>query len=427
MKRVFALLLALILAYVMPFSALAESNPNVSSEVDNSIQIITSDAFNSLFCTDNTARTTSTTPKIDSVIYNYTLTPLSDDSDQAFATLSFTMSINSQSYTVNTSGSVIAYPLSSGDKLWEGPLCGDISISGIPYNILVGFSKLESHPDVQATVTIQALHEANAIDPIAFTFGGDVLTIDIYEEITNRAQNLTVNCSSDAYSTTALSPRSTGSYKNVGGDFSEFNSKISFTGYGQHATAYFNSTNHLAIAVESYCQSIDNYYSRSGTTETSVSYFKTKITRNSSNDNSYIAAINFFDFNVSGTDSGSGSGLVAALFEDIMGQLGVSTSLASALLDKLNGKVTYERFGNLAYVSVEFGLSQNANFDDTGVGVPIVFLLQPTTSTVTGSSSYTFNTSMMYRTTYLPNGSTVVNTIFTRTYDTSRNINVTLN
>ena len=79
--------------------------------------------------------------------------------------------------------------------------------------------------------------------------------------------------------------------------------------------------------------------------------------------------------------------------------LGVPTNSLSLLLEELVGTVNRSVCTDDTIVSVEFGLLKEVNLDDLEVGLPIVFQLASSNiSQYEGNSSYTFTTSVTYKT-----------------------------
>jgi hypothetical protein len=83
-----------------------------------------------------------------------------------------------------------------------------------------------------------------------------------------------------------------------------------------------------------------------------------------------------------------------------MSLIGIPTSTISALLSSLKGSVSKDIYANNGTVTIKFGLTQYARFDNTG-GVPIVFQLAKSGS-LTGPTTYNGITKIKYRTEFIP-------------------------
>lgn len=388
------------------------------------MNLISGEDFQNVF--GPATRNANANPVIDNVSYNYSIAPHEDDPAFADVDMSYTMMINGQTYLINVAGVVDAYHLANGEILWEGLLRGGIVINGISYKVLTGFAKMDSETEIQVSVTIQASDDENSIEPIIFTFGNDVITMEIYEELAGNTQivsteNVFGELEEDVLSTTAA-----GTFTYLGYDYSNFDGGANISGYAQRSRGYFNSdTNQFAVTIKSYCDNVDDFFAVAGVSATTIKSFDIELIRNdgySTGSFSFIIGTEKYDFDV---DDLGKAVLIKPLFDDIMGLLGVPTSTISALLDGLKGSVEEDFHSNDTTVSVSFGLLQSADFDDSSVGIPIVFQLGRN-SGYTGNSSYTFVTSITYRTTYLPTGATTAGYIYTDGYDTSKTVSITL-
>lgn len=426
MKRLSAMLLVIVVVFSMTTTAFASETANMSSGTDTSVELIASESFQSVFDSPNTARNAEPEPVIDSVSYNYSLTPQQNNPLLAEVVLAFTMLIDSKTYPVYATGLVDAYQISDGDTLWEGLLRGRVEINETTYKVLVGFAKLDSSADIQVSVTIQALDNTDAIAPIIFMFGNNVINMEIYEELAEDTHKISTRNLSGELELEPASATSAGTFTYVGYDYAYFDGGANISGYAQRSRGYFNSdTNQFAVTIKSYCNNVDDFFAVGGFSVTTIKSFAIELVRDSGYSTgsfSYIIGTEKYDFDVG--DLGSAA-LIKPLFDDIMGLLGVPTSTISAIFDGLKGSVEEDFHANDTTVSVSFGLLQSANFDDSGVGVPIVFQLGRN-SGYTGNSSYTFVTSITYRTTYMPTGSTTAGYIYTDGYDTSKTVTITL-
>lgn len=414
-------MLSLILNFSTTAFAASYSGKTVDI-IDTSVEIITKDSLQDVFgFTDKT----NGEVLIDKVTYSYEFIP-TEDLSSAEVLLHFTIILGDREYNSTTTGTVDSYQLSSGEILWEGPLSGKIEINKTTFKVLAGFSKIDSCPDIQVSVTIQSESQDSAIEPVVFTFGEVVITMEIYQELANNTQEAFASFpESEEMNSVTASNASSFSY--IGYDYEYFDSGFNISGYSQRSRGYFNSgTNQFAVTLKSYCSNIENYFSTAGIAGATIKSFDIELIRNNYTTSSYswIAGTESYDFN-SG-NYGAGAVLLKPLFEDIMGILGVPTSTISSIFDGLKGSVEESFHTNDTTVSVSFGLLQDANFDNSSVGVPIVFQLSRNSNNYSGNSSYTFVTSITYRTVYIATGSSYPAYIYIDGYDTSKTVSVTL-
>ncbi len=417
------LALAMCLSLAAPAGAMEDATAWSDRCTDNA-WVFTPQEFAQLFSTDELA--TRSSNRVDSISYSYRMTKKPENS--LFADVEMHITLNGQ-YPITVLGTVNGYLLSNNDILWEGPLDGTVTINNISYSVIVGFAKLESDNKIQASMTIQAVDPASEIGLIIFTFGDTVVTKETYQLI----KNVKVSSEEMAVETeeeNILRNVRAGSYTSLGfvtTNFAQGSFPIPET--AQKATGFFDkSSNRLAVSIVSYTSNVDKYFKNLlgvGTlVETTIDSFSIELKRGSSTSNSYIAGIESFDFDI---DNNSGKNVsLNALFEDIMGILGVPTSTISAIFDGLKGSVEESHHTDNTKVSVNFDKYQHANFDNSAPGVPIVFQLAKSTSSSTGSSSYTFTTSIRYQTVLLEADGSQMNFIYINGINASKNVSVTL-
>ena len=411
MKKILAFVLSLAMVTSLSVPAFAVENmPAMSTggATDNSIDMITSSAFDEVFGAGNASRSVSDEATIDEISYTYTFEPQENNPTLADVSLSFTMIVGNQSYPINVSGTVDAYLLSSGDTLWEGLISGTTEIGTTPYKVLAGFSKLSSNTNIQVSVTLQAVNESDAIDPVVFTFGDEVITMQIHQELVGGTTKVSTESLSEDFIEASAVAASAGTFTYLNYDFEYFDSALDISGYAQRSRGYFNAdTNQFAVTLKSYGNNIENYFSLTGFASATIKEFTIELIRDSdytTGSYSWIAGTENYDFDVG--NYGSGAVLIQPLFEDIMGLLGVPTSTITAIFDGLKGSVEENFHTSDTSVTVSFGLLHGADFDDSGAGVPIVFQLTRNQNNYTGNSSYTFVTAITYRTVYLATGAT---------------------
>ena len=119
--------------------------------------------------------------EVERAAYTYELLDISNL--RAIVAMEIELKIGHDYYTTVVSGTVNAYILPSGDKLYEGPIDGNMIIGEDEYRITIGFTKVESNDDAMISVTIQ-----NDIDMVMLLFGDNVLkgeVLDFYYDIMN--------------------------------------------------------------------------------------------------------------------------------------------------------------------------------------------------------------------------------------------------
>ena len=391
-------------------------------QTNNYVSIVTPETFNQLFFPG--IKSTQATKEYKSIeaIYNYTLSILEDNPNKSNAKFNANLIINSNIVPINVTGILSAYHLSNGTTLWHGPLKGTTTINNNDYIVNVGFTKFDSNDTISASISIQSNNEKNIIDPILFSIGEDMISSEILSELRNQKSATTTNDIPSASRSSDELEYLTYKYANFARD--------NFSGIGQRARSYFSSqTNRFAVTYRSYCDNVDrnfqnnisiSYYSD----PTEISEFSISLQRGAltTEGASYIVGTESNDFSI------NNYGTVAAilpLFEDALGLLSVPTSTISALLGNLDGTVERTLFTDAASVSVAFGITDSANFDNLEEGIPIIFQLARSNQN-TGSSSYTFATNATYRTYISYNLNSVGNFYYTETYQASKPVTITL-
>ena len=105
---------------------------------------------------------------------------------EAEVSFEFDVRIDRKIYSGTANGSVLANELSTGKKLWEGPLEGTLRMDDAVYEILVGFSKQDQMQEIRCSVTIMRLLEGTdkkGLPFTGFTFGESVVTQDMLDEM----------------------------------------------------------------------------------------------------------------------------------------------------------------------------------------------------------------------------------------------------
>lgn len=428
MKKQFKKIIATVLTTTMIMSiglpAFANENNYVT---DTTVDIVTNDAFQELFSMNTNVRSATEEATIEQVTYEYTFTQQEDNSEVADVTLSFVLTIDGQDYPVTASGTVDAYHLSSGDILWENLIRGNATINDTDCKVLVGFSKLDSSSDIQVSVTLQSLDVEKNFAPLVFVFGNQVITAEVYQDLsTAKETHEIVNL--DTYN--VLATTSTDEYVMEAMDAGYFVSGYDIPGYAHHGKAYFNNArNHIAIAVRTFGNNVDNYFSETGTSGTTVKSFTSRLMVNDAAANKEATISSIYKNDMSVYDFTSGNRVILyALFEDILSMLDVPTATITTIFSTLRGSIDHEHFGDDSYVTINFGLTDNSDFDSITAGVPIVFHVGfgGTTGTYAGNSPFTFETDITYLTTYFPTGSAYPAYIYIDSDTASASFDVTL-
>lgn len=416
-KTVISLLL--VVSTMLGLISTATATDNYNSDAGNTstlIDLVDASAFNRVFSTSQSNEYSVTKNQNISIFYSYDFANDEEELDVAYVTLDFTLVVGTTEYPMRVQGEVSAYALESGDTLWEGPLDGNVEIGTTEYTVLAGFAKLDTEPNIQVSVTIQAA-EDNGTLPAAFTFGDTVITQAMLQSI----ENATVEVAAPvAPIGSQVSTLSTGTFSQVGYQYTTFNSNV-ISGHAQAARAFLDQNNRLAVTICTFCGNVDTYYSSGGmSSTTSVHSFKNRLTRGTetASNGSHIAGIETYGFN---QDNFGALATLKPLFEDAMALLGIPTATINAIFDSLKGTATDSQYTNDSYVSIVFGLNQYANFDNSDRGVPIVFQLAKSSSSYTGGSRYTFSTQVRYRTLRVSSTGTITY-YYTDAYDTSKSI-----
>lgn len=168
----------------------ASAAENKYTHTTGDISIITPDSFESAF----------SVKRISKVSYDYLMVSPEGASNIAVVALQMELKIAGELYTVSVSGTVNGYELPSGDILWEGPISTAAEIANKDFTVTAGFTKLESSEDVLISVTLQN----DSYDPIAFSFGKNIIKGEVLDLFKERASS-----GAESASTTSLEAEST--------------------------------------------------------------------------------------------------------------------------------------------------------------------------------------------------------------------------
>lgn len=435
MRKKFRKITAVILTAAMAFSvatpALAENIPDNDVVTDTTINIVTNEAFQDLFAVNQNTRGASGDVTIEKVEYDYSFAKQEENNDLADVTLSFVMTIGGQEYSGSANGTVNAYSLSSGDVLWEGPIESSVSINNTEYDVLIGFSKLESGDEIQASVTIQSFNGESMIDPVVFTFGEIVISGDIHREIMGKSESIVLgeynNASIEQDDISLLTNSDDENYTYVDSGDGNFKSNTSgVSGIGQTGTARFDSiTGKLAVSINTYGDYVDAYLDRYGFADTMTEYFKIRLQTITTGGTGYMEISNTSSYDFGTGNYNSGAVLIKTLFARILEFLDVDDTVVDLVFNGLYGTTNREISEDDAYVEMSFGATQVADFDTISTGVPIVFVLQENESVYTGNTRLRFTTTLRYRTQLMDFTGSTAQWFYFNTEDVSVPITVT--
>lgn len=351
--------------------------------------------------------------------YSHSIVP-NEAGTSASVALQFVVDGNNSIGTAQASGQVTAYPTGQGDLLWEGPLCGSLSINGTDFPILVGFAKLVHSEEVQISVTIHDRTDESGIIQV-FSFGDSVISPEIYHEITTEAENINHVIPVQGED---IPSRADNNFKDVITTYGYMDGKASTL--GQRAKVYFDpDTNRVGVAINSYCDDLNHVFlSENYWAQTSVSYFSIGMKQGSYSNSQYswISGIETSDFDPS--NFGKPNQLIGPLFYDFLNVLEVPPHTLALFFDNLKGKLESDGYS----VFASFDVTEGANFDSTLYPGPgIVFQLACNTG-YTGPSRYILDTTIHYRTALLRySSSTEVQFIYSNSKNIITPFSVSLN
>lgn len=355
------------------------------------------------------------------VSYSYTFNEI----DETSAEVRFTFSVfsGSQEFPASAFGVIKGTRLPDGDILWEGPLDGTMEIEGDSFDIIVGFAKLNSKNEIQASLTISS-NSSSTFSDSYFSFGSNIITEDVHKALQNVAchnEDLSATHPEGEYYSAEVLNNS--SYNQISSASARFKS-ASATGNGQTSKAYFNrSYNTFLIYTTSNCAELAKALESSKVQVSSyVDSFSIglKVNSTSSNKHSWIAGIQEFD------DFGAGAhnSTLMNLFQDALSVIGIPSSTISAAFSSLEGSVSVANYTDHSSVTIELNRSQHANFDQAGPA--IVFQMDKNSSTYTGPSSYSMQTSLRYVSFCYNLNNKTINYVYTDTNDIDTAFSATL-
>ncbi len=343
------------------------------------------------------------------------------------------LTVDSNQYSFLLNGTVYPYTLQSGDILWEGMLEGTSIINNNDCILLASFIRLNDDIDVQVSLTIHVLNEEPDQSIIAFSFGSNILTNQIYNELQSSI-TISHDHGSTASNINTIASTSSNGFIEIDSYPVYWQSGNSYKLSHTHNVYFSPLTNELAISIGTYCSNINSIYDDDNNISvTYVSSFEIRLkSPNTSNPNTIanIGGINAFEFEL--VDNSSVYSTLSDLFSDAFNYIGkpVSQTILNAIFGTLEnaakGTVTSSDNYKNSYVRVSFGLGDNHNFDDLTNGLPIVFLLEKNEPVYTGNSILTSHTSIIYRTSVMDANTLQSQIYYTTSPSTSRTHTITL-
>lgn len=423
-RRIFTKFMAFVLSIVcvLTLPANVVEAASKSYKADTSISVISQGALDDvLYGKERTV----TELEFDEVSYAYNMAIIDENPMFANVDLWVILQINNVEYPIAMDGIVEACELSSERLLWQGPIIGEVVINAVEFQAIAGFVKLGEV--VQLSLSLQPTTGNYSDGATIITFGEDVLTEDVFEELQEKMQteNEIVNVAQEEKEIALLSETATSDFEQIAIQYKPFtNSGIS--GVGQRLKGYYDiSRRKLAVSIMSKCANVDSYYGTFGVSTTTIDEFSIGL-EETGNGYSYIAGIETFGVSVKTTKVLTA---LLALFEDAMTLLDVTfpTSTISAILGELDGSVSRLDTRDKEVVTVEFGVLESANFDNSGPGIPVIFQLQKDNDSYTGLHNYTLSTTITYRTYLQQTYPASTTLLYTQAEDTSYSVNISLN
>lgn len=388
------------------------------------VNILVQEPMNALFQQEEGKDAT-----VETLEYSYWFDENKGDELTADVDVMIDMTVCGMAYEIEANGEVSGEKLSSGSVLWMGPLEGLIEINNIEYLVMVGFTKMDEL--VQISVTIQSKDDKNVIEAVRFSFGDNVITEDVYQEIMGENEAIAYGQHVDRYpvsTTYAMNSRSILNQPQLeggsGGLAYPFRRiKLVSTNFasgptsekGQTLYGYFDeSTDRVAVAIRTYCSNLKNYYKSIGNTSTYIESMKYTIKRGKII-KSRISGMESYDFVIK---NHTGTGLIMALFSDVITMLQYPipmSTLTELSSNNVTGTVNEKCYDEIAYVDIKFAATEHANFDKATGGMPIVFSLDERDSSYEAKHDYCLMSSIKYRS--IVETGTVPRPIYTVYYD----------
>lgn len=360
--------------------------------------------YDSIFPTkENTAATKNVDIVTNSTArFSYVFELDEDRCDKAFVIADITLQIDGIDTNAHVEGEVRATKLST-DTFWEGPLLGKINVNDNLFDVTVGFSKMERSNDARLTMTI-----VNDNGFTSLAFGEQVFTESEASEIIaiRNEKSASLQHNLNALSSSATEDVYSSDFTLRSNQFTNYQySTMQY--YSLRARAYYSdSTNRFAITTKSYASYLTDYYNTIIPPDpyhyyysavTSINNFSISLRRN---DYSASCIVGIENPKISG--SSYGSDMLSAMFEDIMSILGVPIATIRAMFGNIIASFSVSQdamYSNERSIRFTFGTFDYVDFDNSDVGVPIVFQIIPVTGSPT-TSQYEYSSDMTYKVDY---------------------------
>lgn len=428
MKKVLSGLMVMALL-LQPISIQAQEN--LIHKVSN-VNILAQEPMNELF-QQGVADEDVT---VENLEYRYRFCEKKGDSLTSVVDMAIHMTVSDVDYEFEVKGEVSGEKLSMGEVLWMGPLEGEIVIDGIEYLTMVGFTKLDE--SVQVSVTIQSKDDNETIEPVRFSFGDNVISEDIYQEIMINKESMECEsyvvggANTSAYTLNSRSILNQPQLEGGAGSKSVFQLKAAkyayfsdsaISGDAQALFGYYDKTSkRVMISLKTFCSNLEKDYSGIGHAQSNIESMEYTLQRGNET-KMYIVDVETFDFNVK--EFGARA-LIKSLFADALTLIGwdVPTATIEELLSGIYGNITKEKGANSCTIKVKFGVFDYPNFDDCTYGMPIVFQLGQSS---TGTQDFTLKTAVSYRTIVQVNGTSSYAVYYDSAKPASCNLSITAN
>ena len=426
-KQITALLLlvCIILTPVLTSSASAHTYDYVYTNAS----VLTPDSFEDVFGG----------AELDRAAYTYEI--IDFDNDIAFVAMELELKIGHDYYNARVSGAVNVYILPSGDKLYKGPINGNMMIEEDIYQITVGFVKLGSTDDASLSITLQRNSDMIIVSFLDNIIQGEVLDF-LMGNATNVSENvddseITINNFSDLQyvqpqedttsgaSTMAITPppgfpiiNPGPEYENLGnnGKYVYQDSGIAFLGNstmkGLETRVYWyrNAGSMLVTVhpkVDNAVQYVTERYLYTGLFDVMVyavlDSFEISLRLPSpyGDDNfvesqqAAILGLGVVDNYLTGNSSMQARYFSALVF-DLLEVIDVPTEVLSTIIQDMRGRVNATHTTYNATITVDMSVNAQ-NLEELRTGLPLYFdLIRPNPESYTGNTPYQVTTTAMY-------------------------------
>lgn len=278
----------------------------------------------------------------------------------------------------------------NGRKYVNGPLDGYATIDGKEYIACIGLQKFVAGKDIFASIVLQDVNNYDIA--LAGHFGPPICT----------AENIDTSASFSGDERTEsqvsdVMPMAAGDYTLVTSKKTGF-SGTSISGFGQELTVRYSSYyQRIIVSTKSFPSTVTNYFEQNaGSLEsisTGVDRFSIELTRNSSQDPSYIVGIER-DTNI--FPSSKAPDVIRTVLGVAFDALGLGSGALDAFFTGIN-PTKEETPDATNYKKIGYSTSMGS-FNISQTGAPIVFQMN-TTQTATGR--YTAKTTLRYKVLYM--------------------------